>query len=209
MSGRKALAIAGSSLAALAILAYRIRRMRDEPSALPYGQRFFTELPRPFVTRARLRDMLQSVAGLRVLEIGPGTGYYTLHAANWVSPGGSLEILDIEGRMLDHTVGKARQLGIQNVIPVRGDARELPYPEDYFGAAYLVATLGEVPEKERVLAELNRVLKPGARLVVGEGQPDPHMVSARNLQSLAQAEGFVFEKKAGNPFGYFASFMKT
>lgn len=206
MSRRTALTIAGSSLVTLAVLAYRIQRMRNEPSALPYSQRFFTELPRPFVTRARLREILQPVAGQRVLEIGPGTGYYSLHTADWISPGGSLEILDIEQRMLDHTVGKAHQLGIENVIPAQGDARELPYSESYFDAAYLVATLGEVPEKERVLEELNRVLKPGARLVVGEGQPDPHMVSSGNLQRLAQREGFVFEKRVGNPLGYFVGF---
>jgi ubiquinone/menaquinone biosynthesis C-methylase UbiE len=150
--------------------------------------------------------MLRPVAGQRILEIGPGTGYYTLHAAGWISPGGSLKILDIEQRMLDHTVRKARELGLDNVIPAQGDARELPYPDSSFDAAYLVAVLGEVPERGRVLGELRRVLKPGARLVIGEGQPDPHMVGHRGLRELAQAEGLAFEGRVGNPLGYFASF---
>ena len=57
-----------------------------------------------------------------------------------------------------------------------------------------------------MLKELHRVLKPGARLVVGEGQPDPHMVGIEDLRRLAQAEGLAFENRVGNPFGYFASF---
>lgn len=208
-SKRTALTIAVTSLVVVVVLAYRIRRMRDEPSALPYSQLLFTELPRPLVTRAQLREMLQPVAGQRVLEIGPGAGYYSLHAADWISPDGSLEILDVEQRMLDHTAGRAHEFGIDKVIATQGDARELPYKDSSFDAAYLVATLGEVPEREPVLKELHRVLKPGARLVVGEGQPDPHMVSIGDLQSLARAEGFAYEKRIGNPFGYFASFTAT
>jgi protein-L-isoaspartate O-methyltransferase len=76
-------------------VALRIRRLREDPSALPYSQRLWAEIPRPFVTRARLREMLGPVGGQKVLEVGPGTGYYALHAAGWISPGGTLEILDI------------------------------------------------------------------------------------------------------------------
>jgi hypothetical protein len=62
-------------LAALTlVMAYRIRRMRDGPSALPYEQRLWAEFPRPFVTRARLREMLMLEGNERVREVGPGTG---------------------------------------------------------------------------------------------------------------------------------------
>lgn len=193
----------------MAIVAYRVRRLRNEPSAFPYGQRLWTELPRPFVTRPRLRAVLEPAAGQRVLEVGPGTGYYSLHAAGWISPGGSLDILDIDPRMLDHTMSRASEAGLEDVIPSRGDAGELPYPDGSFDAAYLVATLGEVPERERAIAELRRVLKPGGRLVVGEGQPDPHMVGFRTLRRLAEAGGFAFERRVGNPLGYFASFERS
>lgn len=194
-------------LAALAfVVAYRIRRLRDEPSALPYSQRLWAEFPRPFVTRTRLREMLEPEVGKRMLEVGPGTGYYALHVAGWLSPGGTLEILDIQQQMLEHTMRKAREIAVDNVIPTQGDARELPYPNDAFDAAYLVTTLGEIPDKKRALEELHRVLKPGGWLVVGEGQPDPHMVGLRTLRNLAEAAGFAFEDRSGGPLGYFASF---
>ena len=188
------------------IMAYRIRRMRDDPSALPYEQRRWTEFPRPFVTRARLREMLMLECNERVLEVGPGTGYYALHVAGWLSPGGTLEILDIQQQMLEHTMRRAHEVGMENIIATQGDARELPYQDNAFDAVYLVATLGEVPDQQRAHEELQRVLKPGGRLVVGEGQPDPHMVSFQTLRRLAEVEGFAFEQRIGGPLGYFASF---
>lgn len=198
------LALAGGA----GLLAYVVRQRR-EPSACPYGQRFSLDLPHPSVTRPRLREVLAPEPGQRVLEIGPGTGYYTLHAARWLEPAGTLEVLDIQQEMLDHTMRRARALGVPNVVPTRGDARALPYPDGRFDAAYLVATLGEVPDKGSALAELRRVLKRGGRLVVGEVLLDPHSVSLSELRGLAAATGLEHERTLEGIFGYYAAFRAS
>jgi hypothetical protein len=41
--------------------------------------------PHPFITSAPLREVLAPQPGERILEVGPGTGYYTLDVAEWVS----------------------------------------------------------------------------------------------------------------------------
>src|SRR5215210_4560745 len=51
-------------------------RARRNPAACPYSQRLLLDLPRPFMRRQTLRDMLDLAPGERVLEVGPGTGYY-------------------------------------------------------------------------------------------------------------------------------------
>jgi SAM-dependent methyltransferase len=190
------------------LLAYVVRQRKD-PSACPYGLRFSLALPRPFLTRSRLREILPPEPGERLLEVGPATGYYSLHAARWLEPDGILEVLDIQQEMLDHTMRRAQVLSISNIIPTRGDAQALPYPDGRFDAAYLVATLGEVPDKERALHELGRVLKPGGRLVVGESQPDPHMVSFDKLRMLADVAGLSYECRVGGRLGYLASFRAS
>ena len=190
------------------LLVYVVRQRKD-PSACPYALRLSLELPHPFVTRSRLREILSPEPSQTVLEVGPGTGYYSLDAARWLDPDGTLEVLDIQQEMLDHTMRRAHALGISNIAPTQGDAQALPYPDGYIDAAYLVATLGEIPDKERALRELRRVLKPGGRLVVGESQPDPHMVSLDELRMLADVAGLSYERKVGGRLGYFASFRAS
>ncbi len=138
--------------------------------------------------------------------MGPGTGYYSLHVARWIEPDGALDILDIQQEMLDHTIRRAHELGISNIVPTRGDARALPYPDDSFDAAYLNVTLGEVPGQDAALREMRRVLEPGGRLVVGEVFLDPHMVPFEKLRTRAEAVRLRFERRTGGPFGYYARF---
>ena len=190
------------------LLAY-ITQQRRNPSACPYSHRFSLDLPHPSVTRTRLREMLSPESGQRVLEVGPGTGYYSLKAARWLEPEGTLDILDIQQEMLDHTMHRAREIGISNIVPTRGDAQALPYPDGHFDSAYLVATLGEVPDQECALRELRRVLKRDGRLVVGEGLLDPHRVSLDKLRRLANAAGLEHERTLRGRLGYFAAFRPS
>jgi ubiquinone/menaquinone biosynthesis C-methylase UbiE len=197
---RRALAAASVAVAAAAVW------WRRNPSACPYSQRFWVEAPHPLITRARLREILEPRPGERVLEIGPGTGYYTLDLAEWVGPGGSVEILDVQQEMLDHTIRRARERGLWNVNPTLADARELEARDDSFDAAILVTVLGEIPDQDAALREIARVLRPGGRLVVGELIGDPHMVTLGSLRRRAEAAGLRFERRVGPKIGYFARF---
>jgi len=177
---------------------------RKNPSACPYNQRFWVEAPHPFITRPRLREILAPAPGERILEVGPGTGYYALPVASWLEPGGSLAVFDLQQEMLDHTMRRAAEHGVTNINPGRGDARDLPYADDTFDAAYLVTVLGEIPDQVEALAELARVVKPGGRVVVGELMGDPHVVTLSKLKPRAAEAGLAFERRVGGPLGYFA-----
>jgi ubiquinone/menaquinone biosynthesis C-methylase UbiE len=179
---------------------------RKNPSACPYSQRFWVEAPHPLITRARLREILEPQPGERVLEIGPGTGYYTLELAAWVSEQGAIEVLDIQQEMLDHTIRAARERGLWNVNPTRGDAQQLGWDDDSFDAAILITVLGEIPDQDAALRQISRVLRPGGRLIVGELFGDPHMVTLGALQRRAEAAGLRFERRVGPKVGYFARF---
>jgi ubiquinone/menaquinone biosynthesis C-methylase UbiE len=179
---------------------------RRNPSACPYGQRFWVEAPHPLITRSRLRETLGPAAGERLLEIGPGTGYYTLEMAGWVQPGGTVEIFDLQQEMLDHTMDRARERGIVNVVPTQGDATGLPYEDASMDAVVLTAVLGEIPDGDAALREIRRVLRPGGRLVVGELFGDPHFTTFASLRRRCEAAGLTPDGRSGNWFGYFARF---
>jgi ubiquinone/menaquinone biosynthesis C-methylase UbiE len=194
---------AGAGVAAAALW------WRKNPSACPYSQRFWVEAPHPLITRARLRSTLAPQSGERVLEIGPGTGYYTLDLAAWVGPEGAVEVFDLQQEMLDHTMRRVEEhrsadgAGLAPVSPTRGDAQDLPYEDAAFDAVVLITVLGEIPDQERALAEVARVLKPGGRLVVGELLGDPHYVSPGALERRGEAAGLQLIRRNGPAIGYF------
>lgn len=181
---------------------------RKNPSACPYGQRFWVEAPHPFITRSRLLAALDPQPGERILEVGPGTGYYTLDVAKKLESEGSLNVFDLQHEMLDHTMQRAQTGGVSNIVPLQGTVEALSYPDESFDAAFLVTVLGEVPDQDKALGELHRVLKPGGRLIVGELLGDPHYVTPPSLERRAQSAGLQLRERRGTWLGYFAVLAK-
>ncbi|MGN6587796.1 MAG: class I SAM-dependent methyltransferase [Solirubrobacterales bacterium] len=177
---------------------------RKNPSACPYGQRFWVEAPHPLITRDRLRSVLRPQPGERLLELGVGTGYYSCELAEWVAPTGTLELFDLQQEFLDHTMRAAAARGLTNLVPTQGDATNLPYEDNSIDAVILTAVLGEIPDRQAALREIHRVLKPGGRLVVGELFGDPHFTSRGSLRRLGAEARLELAEASGPPFGYFA-----
>ena len=180
---------------------------RTNPSACPYNQRFWVQAPHPGITRKRLIAALEPAAGERILEIGPGTGYYTFDVAERLGEG-TLEIFDIQQEMLDHVMREAGRRGVTNVTPTLGDAQALPFEDNSIDGAVLVTVLGEIPDQEQALREIARVLRPGGRLVVGELFGDPHMVTTGKLTERAGRAGLELEQRLGSPLAFFARLRK-
>jgi ubiquinone/menaquinone biosynthesis C-methylase UbiE len=176
---------------------------RKNPSACPYGQRFWVEAPHPIITRERLRSVLRPEPGERLLEIGVGTGYYSLDLAGWV-PEGKLELFDLQQEFLDHVLRAADERGLTNLVPTQGDATRLPYEDASVDGVILTAVLGEIPDRAAALREIRRVLKPDGRLVVGELFGDPHFTTRAGLERLGGEAGLDLAEHSGNWFGYFA-----
>ncbi|MEV5407849.1 methyltransferase domain-containing protein [Thermopolyspora sp. NPDC052614] len=183
------------------------RRRHREPGS--YTQRFRVQIPRPLITRRLLFELLDAQPGEHVLEVGPGLGYYSLSVAERLGPKGKLDILDIQPKMLHHTLRLARRHRLPNMTASCGSVEALPYRDEVFDAAFLVTVLGEVNDPARALRELHRVVRPGGRLVVGETLADPDWVSPQALQRLAAAAGFRFERRTGPRLGYFSRFTRA
>lgn len=176
---------------------------RKNPSACPYGQRFWVEAPHPIITRDRLRSVLRPQPGERLLEVGVGTGYYSCELAEWVAPGGTLELFDLQQEFLDHVMRAAAERGLSNLVPTQGDATRLPYEDASIDGVVLTAVLGEIPDGDAALGEIRRVLKPGGRLVVGELFGDPHFTTRGSLERMGAGAGLRLAERSGTWFGYF------
>jgi demethylmenaquinone methyltransferase/2-methoxy-6-polyprenyl-1,4-benzoquinol methylase len=98
--------------------------------------------------------------GDRVLDVCCGTGELALACA---AEGGRVTGLDFSERMLERARRKRGEVGW-----IAGDAVALPFGEEEFDAATVGFGVRNVPELERALAELWRVLRPGGRLAILE-----------------------------------------
>ncbi len=105
--------------------------------------------------------------GMQVLDIAGGTGDLARAFAKRVGPGGTVLLTDINEAMLRQ--GRDRLLDQGLVLPtVICDAEALPFASERFDLVSVAFGLRNMTHKERALAEMCRVLKPGGRLLVLE-----------------------------------------
>ena len=145
--------------------------------------------------------------GDTVLEVGPGPGYFTIEAARTVGPAGRVICLDVQPEMLPLLRQRLDESGTANACPLVGDATRLPLRDGLVDAAFLVAVLGEVPDRPAALGELRRVLKPGGALTFCETLTDPDYVFQASLRDLCRASGFEELAVCRTATGYTMTFM--
>lgn len=179
---------------------------RRYTTPFPFQLRRWISVETPGLSSEGLRSLVEPRRGERILEIGPGIGLYSLPACRWLAPTGTLEVLDLQQEMLDETLRRADAEGITNLTAIRGDAQQLPFPDDVFDGAFVVTALGEIPDQEAALRELRRVVKPAGRVVIGELVIDLHGIRLSALRERAQRAGLRYERHIGWGVTYFARF---
>lgn len=96
-----------------------------------------------------------------VLEVAVGTGLNLPYYRD----GQSLVGIDLSTAMLDIARRRAREVG-REVVLREGDAHQLPFDDASFDAVVCTYSLCNVPDTDRALSEMHRVLRPGGRLVL-------------------------------------------
>jgi demethylmenaquinone methyltransferase/2-methoxy-6-polyprenyl-1,4-benzoquinol methylase len=105
--------------------------------------------------------------GSRVLDVAGGTGDLSLAFARRTGKSGQVWLTDINGAMLSH--GRDRLADKGFLLPVaQCDAERLPFPAGHFDCVSVAFGLRNMTHKDRALAEMFRVLRPGGRLLVLE-----------------------------------------
>ena len=88
----------------------------------------------------------------------------------------------------------------------QGDALEPPFGDSAFDVVFLVAVLGEVPDRKQCLASKRRVLRPRGYLSVTEHLPDPDFHLFSRLRWLVEEQDFRFDRRFGRSWCYTANF---
>ncbi|NSW54069.1 MAG: methyltransferase domain-containing protein [Anaerolineae bacterium] len=149
--------------------------------------------------------------GMKVLEIGCGSGIFIPTAARMVGELGHVHALDVQPKMLELLRLKLEQpenANLRNITIHQQDALALPFENGSLDLVYLCAALFEIPDLPAALAEIHRVLKPHGILAVTEFLPDPDYHLEGEVIRAATRGGFTYHTAAGNLLNYTVQFKK-
>lgn len=159
--------------------------------------------PEKLIKRSGIKE------GMRILEIGCGSGAFTTFAARASGIKGEVYALDIQPKMLvqlKKKLSRPENRDIKNIKLIEADVHKLPFENNSFDVVYTVTVLQELPDRIRALKEIKRVLKPGGILAVTEFLPDPDYPLKSTTIKLGEEAGFILDKVEGNFWNYTVRF---
>ena len=150
--------------------------------ALPYDA-LFDRILRP--SEASIRALAQVKPGNKVLDVGCGSGRLTIAAQNWVGPAGEAQGIDPAPEMIKIARQNAARAGLAARFEV-GLVEAMPFPDAVFDVVLSRLVLHHLPGdlKQRGLAEMRRVLKPGGICLVVDFEPPKSAILHHLVENL-------------------------
>lgn len=175
----------------------------------PFIARFINNpIRRRIQPPAKVVDWIGLQGNMHVLEIGPGSGTFTIEAAKRVREKGKVFAIDIQPSVISKLHSRLQKEKIANVITKVASAYELPFQDKTFDRVFMIAVLGEVPDKKKALLQIKRVLKDNGLLAIGEFLPDPDYPRRKTVIRWYENADFELVREYGGVLHYVLTFKK-
>jgi predicted methyltransferase len=150
----------------------------------------------------RALQLLEIRRGMKVADIGAGTGYMTLRLAQLVGPDGRVFANDVQRGMLAIVERKARAANVTNIEIIQGTETDTRLPKAAVDLALLVDVYHEFRYPQAMLRSIRNALEPDGELVLIEYRKEDsripiaytHRMSLAEIRAEVEAEGFTFER---------------
>jgi ubiquinone/menaquinone biosynthesis C-methylase UbiE len=179
------------------------QNLRPYPLPRQFAGMLDLPLRRQYLDPGEVLGMYGVTAGMTLLEVGCGTGLFTVEMARMLGDQGLVHAVDVQPSMIEKTRARMTGAGVAHMVQLHHvGVYDLPFADDTIDLAVLISTLGEVPDKPAALSELRRVLKPGARLGITEELLFTTYQLGGSARRWAEDAGFRFLAKTGSPLCY-------
>ena len=188
-----------------------LRRYFDFPAPAFIGNFLDSDFRRRMQSPEKIISRSGIKEGMRILEVGCGSGAFTTFVARAVGDKGEVFALDIQPEMLKQIENKLKRPEnsyIKNIKLIEGDALNMPLEDNFFDLVYTITVFQEIPDKNKALKEMKRVLKPKGVLAITEFLPDPDYPFKSTTVKLGTSEGFISDGVEGSFWNYTARFIK-
>ena len=131
-----------------------------------------------------LVEELHLAPGMRVADIGAGTGYVSRRIARAVGPRGSVEAVDVQPQMIERLSQRARRENLPQIHAVLGAVDDVRLPPGSVDLALMVDVYHELQRPREVLASVVRAVRPGGRVVFVEYRAEDPRVPIKPLHTM-------------------------
>jgi ubiquinone/menaquinone biosynthesis C-methylase UbiE len=165
--------------------------------------------------RRRYRDpagtlrLLRIEPGMRVLELGPGSGLFTAEAARLVETHGQLIGVDLQLGMLRPLRRQVQAAGLRNILLTAATAEHIPLVDGSVDLIFAIAVLPMIRDKQQTLRELGRLLRPDGILAISEELIEPEYVPAIVTRRWCERAGFTLLTHRRTPWWYLLLFRRA
>ena len=135
--------------------------------------------------------------GMKVADIGAGSGYYSSRMAERVGPEGIVYAVDVQPEMVEILRLQMKQQHVTNVTPVLGTETDPKLPAGALDLAIMVDVYHELAYPYEMLAAIVKSLKPGGRVVFVEFRGDDPKVPIKPVHTMTEAQ--VRKEVAAHP----------
>lgn len=137
-----------------------------------------------------------------VLDLGAGSGYFTIPAAAMTQ--GTVYALDVERRMLDVLEENVQKQGVKNVQPLQGMIENIPLDNEKVHRVIASLVMHEIEPLSKGLQEIARVLKPGGKCLclewakkpTDQGPPMHHRIDSEEMRKAVEECGLTVDSLA-------------